>query len=99
MTEQEFSTQKLITLLDQIRGAIVRKELSEDYQEQIWNSITWNKHEPENKDMLKYLFTGWYVLGGPSLISNDDELRSESNRAVLSGNTQNYPDSTSNITE
>lgn len=57
----EFSTINLINLLEQIKEAIIKDELSVDDQEQLWDSINWGHNDPNNKDIVKYLFTGWWL--------------------------------------
>jgi len=60
-SETEFSTTRLLTLLGQIKESIDKEELPVDVQEDIWNSIFWNKNDPQNKELTKYLITGWWV--------------------------------------
>ncbi len=59
--ESEFSTENLLTLIDQIKETITTGELSEDSQEHVWNALVWDKNDPHNKEMIKYLFTGWWI--------------------------------------
>jgi hypothetical protein len=70
--QTEFSTENLLTLVDQIKEAITEERISEDAQERIWNALTWDKNDPENKEMMKYLFTGWWIHYNLKL-QNDNE--------------------------
>lgn len=56
-----FTTDKLLLLLDDIKKEIILENLSESTQERLWNTLNWNKKEPVNKEMIKYLFTGWWI--------------------------------------
>jgi hypothetical protein len=57
----EFSTENLLNLLTQIKTAVAAGELSQETQEHMWNSLVWDKNDPDNKEMVKYLFTGWWI--------------------------------------
>jgi hypothetical protein len=57
----EFSKEKLIELLFQIIQSVENKTLSENIQEDIWEYLTWNKDDLENKKIVKYLFTGYWI--------------------------------------
>ena len=57
----QFSTESLLQLLDTIKNDINNKQLTVDDQEKLWDSLTWNKNDPDNKELIKYLFTGWWI--------------------------------------
>ena len=57
----QFSTVNLLELLDQLAKAINDDNLSTEAQEQLWDALTWDKHDPDNRELIKYLFTGWWV--------------------------------------
>ena len=61
MSTPEFSTEELLKLLTEITEAIKEKQLDVDTQERIWNSLLWDKNDPDNKELIKYLFTGWWI--------------------------------------
>lgn len=53
----DFSTEKLIQLLDNLLLKIKDGKLSFDDQEILWDQIT----KDVDPEMVKYLFTGWYL--------------------------------------
>ena len=55
------SENKLVILLDKLKKDILEDKISQEDQENIWNYFNWNKDDPENKDLVKYLFTGWWI--------------------------------------
>lgn len=57
----EFSTENLLQLLDIIKNNINDGNLDIHTQERIWDSLLWDKNDPDNKEMIKYLFTGWWI--------------------------------------
>ena len=60
-TPTSFSTENLLRLLDMIKKCITQEQLSMDTQEHVWDSLTWNKNDSDNKELVKYLFTGWWI--------------------------------------
>ena len=60
-TDLQFSKENLLIMLDQLKQLIKDDTLTKDAQEEIWNSLIWNKHNPENKELMKYMVTGWWV--------------------------------------
>ncbi len=57
----QFSTENLLKLIDVIKNGIIEERLTADDQEEIWNALTWNKTNPDNKELIKWLFTGWWI--------------------------------------
>ena len=58
---QSYSTAHLLSLLDQIKESILADELSKATQKDIWDVLHWDKDNPQHKEMIKYLFTGWWI--------------------------------------
>lgn len=56
-----FSKQNLQLLLKELSQSIENNQLDEEIQKELWDYLTWNKQDPENKEMVKYLFTGWWL--------------------------------------
>lgn len=57
----EFTTENLVLLLEGIVKEIKKENMTEEQQEHIWNALTFNKNDPEAKQILHYLFMGWYL--------------------------------------
>ena len=57
----EFSSENLLDFLDHCTSCIRNKSLDIETQERLWNSLTWDKDEPNNVELVKYLFTGWFI--------------------------------------
>lgn len=58
---ETFSPENLINLLDNIKTDIILGTLSESSQERLWNNLNWNKKDVINKELIKYLFTGYLI--------------------------------------
>nr|QBK87683.1 MAG: hypothetical protein LCMAC202_00190 [Marseillevirus LCMAC202] len=61
MSDIQFSTENLLKLLDKVKKAITEDKFPEEAQERAWNALTWDKNDPEYKEMVRYLFTGWWI--------------------------------------
>ena len=61
MDNVSFSTEKLLLMLEIITLYIQDGHISKEEQQQLWELLNWNKHDPENKELVKYLFTGWWI--------------------------------------
>lgn len=64
----DFNTTNLLILLKGMITEIEAGNISEGHQEQIWNRLTFDKNEPNTREIIKYLFMGWYLhshLGEP----------------------------------
>lgn len=61
MDDHDFSTINLINLLENIKCEIRDGKVTEEIQESIWDALMWDKKDPENNEMIKYLFTGWWI--------------------------------------
>lgn len=61
MSKVQFSPDNLVILLDQIKESVIKDEIPLDTQEEIWDTLLWDKNETYNKEMLSYLFTGWCI--------------------------------------
>ena len=61
MSKVQFSPDNLVILLDQIKESVIKDEIPLDTQEEIWDTLLWDKNETHNKEMLSYLFTGWWI--------------------------------------
>ena len=70
----EFTTEKLLVLLDHIKQAIVTEKLPLERQEDIWSTLTWKYDDPDNKEMIKYVFTGWWIHYNLELQKNSQPL-------------------------
>lgn len=57
----EFSKENLINLLEFCVQSVRDDKMDETTQERIWNSLTWDKNDAENADIIKYLFAGWCI--------------------------------------
>lgn len=57
----QFSKENLLELLDQLKTMVQDDTLDAAAQEELWKSIIHDKDDPEYQEMLKYLFTGWWV--------------------------------------
>jgi len=55
--EQPFSSEKLIQLLEHIKTRINNNDLDLNFQQNLWSFLT----EPVDKEMLGYLFKGWWI--------------------------------------
>ena len=69
-----FSTNNLITLLDQIKLGIEDGLLDKTTQENLWTALTWDKKTENNKKMSQYLFTGWWLLEGQNLNTQNHDF-------------------------
>jgi hypothetical protein len=68
MEGNNFSTEKLIMMLEDIKQYIQNGYLSKIEQENLWDTLNWNKYDPENKELTKYLFTGWLIHQNISIV-------------------------------
>ena len=59
----QFTTENLMTLLENIKNDIANQKMSIDDQKDVWNFLRseWDQEDPVNQEMLKNLFTGWYI--------------------------------------
>jgi hypothetical protein len=48
-------------LLEKITEHTRSGALAADDQRMVWDSLCWDKNDPDNKEMTKYLFTGWWI--------------------------------------
>ena len=55
-----FSTENLLTMLEQLKHLIQDGTIPIDTQQQIWDSLMWDKSDVD-KDLMKYIITGWWV--------------------------------------
>ncbi len=60
-TDIQFSTENLLKLLDQVKKAIGEEILTQEAQERVWDTLQWDTNDPDNEELVKYLFTGWWV--------------------------------------
>lgn len=56
-----YSKNKLLKLLNDIIENIQKDEVSQEDQEQLWDFLTWNKEDTENKKLLNYLSLGYWI--------------------------------------
>ena len=57
----EFTTEKLISLLRQGATDIENGKITIEDQRELWDVLHWNKNDPENREIIKCLFTGWLL--------------------------------------
>lgn len=57
----EFSTSKLLDILTELQHEISNGKIPVDIQQDIWRYLHWTPADPNNKDLVKFLFTGWWV--------------------------------------
>ena len=46
--------------IDVVTDSIEKNSMSTDDQHIIWDFLMWDKNNPQNKDLIKYLFVGWW---------------------------------------
>lgn len=57
-----FSKENLIKFLGDLKIAVESDQISETTQQHIWELLTCsNENDPSYKEMIKYLFTGWWI--------------------------------------
>jgi len=57
----EFSTENLIKMLNIIKNEIENNTINITTQERIWNALLVDNTDAENAELIKYLFTGWWI--------------------------------------
>ena len=61
MESEEFSTERLVEVLNILCENIKNGNVDIEIQKDLWSYLFWDKHNPQNKEMVKYLFMGWYI--------------------------------------
>jgi len=59
--ELEFNTENLIKILDYLKLTIESGECDIEKQQELWDLLTWNKNTLLNKQLIKYMFLGWWI--------------------------------------
>lgn len=60
-SDLQFSKENLLLMLDQLKQLIKDDILTVEGQEDIWNSLLWDKYDHGNKELMKYMITGWWI--------------------------------------
>lgn len=57
----EFSKENLVNFLGDLKLAIERNQIPESTQHHLWDLLTCDERDSEYREMIKYLFTGWWI--------------------------------------
>jgi hypothetical protein len=63
---ESYSTEKLLNVLSILQEEIKKGTIPKKVEQDLWNYLTWDKNTPGNKEMIKYLFAGWWGYNNKS---------------------------------